>query len=176
VQFVSSDLPIAPRPSVDVQIGTGVYRAQAPKLDVWRQTTQMLSDVDRLNDLAESEQLSDDEKTELDTLLVTLSDLRRLEEAVLTGVHVRNEAGEVFLQGGFLRRCLTPESWEAVEKEWRNDQTDLDVDHLFNIAYKLQAAFEAWFDEREDSMGLPSSPKIKTAAKRRSAAAKTRTR
>lgn len=174
VQFISSDAPISPRPSVDVQIGTGVYRARAPKLDVWRQTTQMLANVERLNDLTESEQLSDAEKGELDTLLVTLSDLRILEEAILTGVYVRNEGGEVFIQGGFLRRCLTPEDWEAVQKEWRDDQSDLDTDHLFGIAYKIQDAFESWFEERENTMGLPSSPKVKAAvAKRRAATAKT---
>lgn len=175
VQFISSDVPIPVRVSVDVQIGTQVYRAQAPKLDVWRQTTQMLAQVERLNDLAAADDLTEEEAGELDSLLVTISDLRRLEEACITGTYVRNEAGEVFLQGGFLRRCLTPESWTSVEKEWRDDQSDLDTDHLFHIARLLQDAFEASFTERESVMGLPASPKVKSP-KRNTATKTTRAR
>lgn len=163
MQFISSDVPITPRPTVDIEIGSQVYRAKAPKLDVWRQTTQMMSQVDRAVDLAAADTLSTDEETELDTMLVTLSDLNRMEEAIITGVYVRNEAGEVRLQGGFLRRCLTPEGWASVEKEWNEDDSDLDTDHLFHIARLLQDAFEAWFAERENVMGLPPSPKPKPA-------------
>lgn len=166
--FNTADVVLPPRKTCKIKLGKTTLTAKAPKTDVWRDVTRMLSKLDLARDLAEE---NDPAKTdELAELLVDedLANLDGLERAIITGVDlVDPETGETMaVQGGFLRQCMSPEDWEKVFREWKSPQSDLETEHLFLAARALQQEFESFFAEREQSVGLPASAKVKATRKR----------
>lgn len=162
------------RPTATVVIGSREYTARAPKIDVWREVTRMLSGLDLSKSLAaKGNDRTEDEQALLDDLLVELSDLDTLEAAVVTGREIRDETGAVIaIEGGFVRRCLTKEDWQSVWREWKDDDSDLDLDSLFILANTLQEHFEPWFRSREEAIGLPPTAPAKRAPRRKPTPAK----
>ncbi len=147
------------RPTTPIPIGSQTYIARAPKIDVWREVTKMLSTIDLVRTWDDDDRSADaSTEADYDALLVELADVDRLESAIVTGVTVVDDDGKPCgIEGGFLRRCLSKEDWAKVRAEWKDDDSDLDLDHLFTAARNLQDAFSDWFQGREAAMGIPSA-------------------
>lgn len=160
--FKTAQVTIAQRPTHKIKIGSLSLVARAPKIDVWRETMRMISKVDLARDLNEREELSGEEQAQLDALVTELADLDVLEEAIITGIEIIDEAGEIIaIKGGFLRRCFPKDDWLKIFREWKDDESDLDTDNLFHYARVLLETFGPWFSAREHSLGIPVSPKVK---------------
>jgi hypothetical protein len=165
--FNTADVVVPQRPTCKIKLGEHTMTARAPKTDVWRDVTRMLSKLDLAKELADA---GEDKTGELAVLLADedLANLDKMETAIITGVDlVDPETGHVFaVQGGFLRQCLDPEDWRKVFLEWKTPTSDLDTEHLFLAARALQEEFQAWFSGKEQTVGLPKSPAVKPARKR----------
>jgi hypothetical protein len=166
--FRTSSVKTSERPTTQITIGSRTYTARAPKTDVWREVTKMLAVIESLDEPTTG--LTEDQLRERAALMKDLQDLDKLERALVTGEKLYDDEGNVYLQGGFVRRCLAKEDWQLVLAEWRDDECDLSGEDLYVVANELQAAFDDWFNGREAPIGLPKA--VKPKAKPRTAAAK----
>lgn len=169
--FSTADVAIPKRPTCKIQLGETVAMAKAPKVDVWRDVTRMLSKLDLARELADEPQPTADQTAELSNLLEDheLADLDAMEAAIITGVDIVDpDTGTVVaVQGGFLRQCLSKEDWRKVYLEWKDTDSDLDTEHLYLAARALQEEFADYFSNREQAVSLPKSPRVtKTTRKR----------
>lgn len=168
-EFLVEDIPLMARPEATITIGSRVYTARAPKVDVFREVSAMIDHVEYIRELSDAEDLSDEEARELEVATVTAKQLNMLTAAAIVGKDIVDEHGTVIArEGGFLRRCLSAEDWELVYREWKDDDSDVDHNTLFIAARKLQLAFKDYFLQKEKAAGLPSSePKPRKARKPR---------
>lgn len=169
-QFSTADVEVAERPTTTIKIGSKTYTARAPKFIVYRETVRLLSAVDLVRDLADVADRTDDEQAQLEALSGELADQDKLEEAIIYGQPVIENGQQVGLRGGWLRRSLTSDDWAAILAELHDDDSDLDIEHLYTAARHLQEAFGPWFENREAAIGLPSTkaaPPARSSAKPR---------
>lgn len=161
-QFATSDVPVPERPTTKIQIGSRTYVARAPKTDVYREAMAIISKIDyakALTKAREEGELDEQEERELDSLALELADYATTIQAIITGQDVADGQGHVVLRGGWLRRCLPADDWQAVWEEWHDDDSDIDSDYLIGVATRLQEVFQPWFEAKMAAVGLPIAPK-----------------
>jgi hypothetical protein len=161
-QFATGDVPVPERPTTQIQIGSRSYTARAPKTDVYREAMTIISKIDyakALNKAREDGDLDEQEARELDSLALELADYDTTLQAIVTGQDMVDPQGRVVLRGGWLRRCLSREDWDAVWAEWHDDDSDIDADYLIGVATQLQDVFQPWFEAKMAAVGLPVVPK-----------------
>lgn len=172
IQFDTDSVVTEKRPQGKIKIGTGTYTVTAPKTDVWRETYALLSKVDLAKELVADSNLDPDDEAMRDALLLELADVEMLEEAVVTG-RTEYDPGSglpIGIKGGYLRRALGEEQWAKVRAEWKDDQSDLDLDTLFAIANIVQDGFSDWYRQRQNLTGLPEVPKAERPSTRKTSA------
>lgn len=167
IEISTGETAVPERPEAKIKIGSATYVVRAPKIDVWRETTALLAKIDLARELASEADLPPEDAAQRDALEIELSDLSRLEEAIIVGREIRDPETNalVRLDGGFLRRALSKEDWAKVYEEWKDDDSDLDLDTLFTVANLVQEHFSPWFAQRQNVTGLPEVSKPKRASK-----------
>lgn len=154
-----SDAVIVPeRPTTTITLGTGTYTARAPKYQVWWDVVDMLDRSQLASEAArrlteEADKLGPAEQRELLEQVAVLDNFGHMQRAIIYGV--QDETGRI--KGGFLRRCLHAEDWQKIAAEVDDDDSDLDLPDLYNAAITLRETFDAWFQARSETMGLPTA-------------------
>jgi hypothetical protein len=171
----TDEVRISDRPTTEVRIGSRVYTARAPKFQVWWDVLSQIEGGEAAYEAArrlseEADSLEPAEQRALVEQAKIASAFDNAAQAVIYGVE--DDYGRV--RGGFLRRSLRPEDWAAVMAECADDDSDLDLPELFEVAFGLREAFDPWFQERSASMGMgvpnaPVRPARKAATKPKSA-------
>lgn len=168
--FSTATVTVPARPTATVHIGTLEVHARAPKVDVWREVTAMLAKLDLLRELTEAgEDTTAEQEAQLVELRLELSDLDAMEKALITGVEYHDDAGTLLMiEGGFLRRCMSAEDWQAVWAEWHDDDSDVDINYLFEVVNQLREGFQSYFEARHEAVGLPvpEGPKSRSGKKK----------
>lgn len=167
----TDEVRISDRPTTEVRIGSRVYTARAPKFQVWWDVLNQIEGSEAAYEAArrlteEGDTLDPAEQRMLVEQARIASAFDNAAQAVIYGV----EDGLGRIRGGFLRRSLRPEDWAEVMAECADDESDLDLPELFEVAFGLRETFDPWFQERSASMGMgvpdaPVRPTRKPAAK-----------
>lgn len=176
--FTTAATAAPTRPTSPITIGSQTYTARAPKIDVWREVTTLLSKVDYARELADvaEEDITPEQQGKLLDIHQDLGEIGKMEEAIIVGRELRDsETGELLgLEGGFLRRCLTKADWRALYREWKDDDSVIDLETMFIAAKTLATEFSPYFEQRHDAIELPLPAGHTTSSTRAKRTSKTK--
>ncbi|KGI79381.1 hypothetical protein IL38_24095 [Actinopolyspora erythraea] len=142
--FHSDEIEIPERPTHTVTLAGREITARSPKMKTWMDTGFMLERLEQAR--------TAQNKLSTASLTMTAAERRELEEAASDGPPVRELHFTVL---HFLEACLPSADTQAVLDAYQDeDRDDVDVPQMYDVAFELYSAFEPWFTERAQQMGM----------------------